>query len=269
VCERYIKKQVKQVTYAYLSNLKTFLSSHRVNYFSLRDVSFFRTYSLPSSESLWKRCFVYPRLLPQLPNDILIVQKHLHAQVYRSFYSNRIISLKLQDSDGGSSSTRLNCIPTAVSETDDNNVISEVAALIDVNADADNEDGEGDVEGELPVGENARKRMGRRLRRKSGSGRKGLNSAEFNRAVRIQDFDTAIRLFDEICQKYPKNERNLNLYMSAISVCYRSEHLERAQQLLGEMSSLFPASNLPCLESVKLPIIRCLCDKGDTGMKIV
>lgn len=147
---------------------------------------------------------------------------------------------------------------TSVTTITNNSINESLDEDTDVDTDVDDVDVEG-VEVETST-----RKMGRRLRRKTG--KKGLNSLEFNRAVRKQDFETAIRIFDEICEKVPMSDRNMNLYMSAISVCYKSEHLERAQKILEEMESLFVKPNMSCHESFNLPVIRCLCDRGDTGM---
>lgn len=222
----------------------------------------FRTYLLPNSEFTCKGRFVHARLISTLSNHILLIQKQSHMQVYRSYFSDKFMSAKLRDVEGGSSSTHLNSIPPSI-ESDDSSMTSATTVMStdSVNESSD-EDTELDVGGE--GGEVLTRKMGRRLRRKTG-GKKVVSSAEFNRAVRQQDFETAIRIFDEICLKVPMSDRNMNLYMSAISVCYKSEHLERAQQILQEMESLFANPNISCHESFNLPIIRCLCDRGDTG----
>eukprot|EP01035_Chromulina_nebulosa_P031178 gene31178-41541_t len=212
------------------------ISRSRFNRLPFGEKRFFRSYLLPNSESTFKGCFT------------LLIQKQSHMQVYRSYFSNKLVSAKLRDAEGSS------VHDTSVTTVTNNSINESLDEDTDVDVDVD-------VEG-VDV-ETSTRKMGRRLRRKSG--KKGLNSLEFNLAVRKQDFETAIRIFDEICEKVPMSDRNMNLYMSAISVCYKSEHLERAQKILQEMESLFVKPNMSCHESFNLPVIRCLCDRGDTA----
>jgi pentatricopeptide repeat protein len=82
-------------------------------------------------------------------------------------------------------------------------------------------------------------------------------------ALRDENFDRVMKAFDAIRLSTPPKNRAISLYTTAISICNKAQHLERALEISKEMESLF-AKTAP-LEAIQLPIIRCYCDKGDIG----